>query len=642
MWPCMDAQLPHLHSGSSQTELVRGRRPRLAWRRLAFGAFLCATPWSARAADPLPYTVTLATTGIGPLDAALKGSLRLIALRARAPAGPFAVISRARQDVARLTEALESFGYYRSHATITVAGLALDDPALPDRLESRPADPPAPIAIAIETGPLFHLRHVALEGAVPRSAATAFTLRPGDPADAGHVLAACAAVQNALREDGYALSRVAAPDAVLVPAEQALDVTVRVTAGPRVNLGPITITGLHRVHETYVRRRLLIRPGELFRPSAIDAARQDLAAVGVFSGVVIRTSSSLDAAGTLPVMVDVAERVRHAVSFNVAYSTDLGGSAGATWTLRNVFGNAEQLNLSASITGLGGTDVTAVGYNASAQLLKPDFLRRDQTLQFDLSALKQSLDAYDQTAVIAGVTLTRKLSKLWTASVGLTAEQEQITQEGVVRDYTLVVVPLSAKFDSTGLTNPLDDALHGMRAALSAAPTQSFGSRSATFLVLQGSASTYFDFSSIGWTAPGRSVLAVRGLVGSAQGATSFDLPPDQRFYGGGSATVRGLKYQSVGPLFADDEPEGGAAIDAVGVEFRQRVWGQLGAALFADAAQVSSGNTPFEGTLREGVGAGLRYYTPIGPIRVDVAVPVNKPPNGDSFELYLGIGQAF
>jgi len=159
---------------------------------------------------------------------------------------------------------------------------------------------------------------------------------------------------------------------------------------------------------------------------------------------------------------------------------------------------------------------------------------------------------------------------------------------------------------------------------------------------LQGSASTYFDFSSIGWTAPGRSVLAVRGLVGSAQGATSFDLPPDQRFYGGGSATVRGLKYQSVGPLFADDEPEGGAAIDAVGVEFRQRVWGQLGAALFADAAQVSSGNTPFEGTLREGVGAGLRYYTPIGPIRVDVAVPVNKPPNGDSFELYLGIGQAF
>jgi translocation and assembly module TamA len=211
-----------------------------------------------------------------------------------------------------------------------------------------------------------------------------------------------------------------------------------------------------------------------------------------------------------------------------------------------------------------------------------------------------------------------------------------------VRDYTLVALPLTAKFDSTGLTNPLDDALHGVRAALSAAPTQSFGDRSATFLILQATASTYFDFSSIGWTAPGRSVLALRGLVGSAQGATAFDLPPDQRFYGGGSTTVRGFKYQSVGPQFPDNEPEGGAAIDAVGVEFRQRVWGPVGAAVFADAAQVNSGNTPFQGTLREGVGAGVRYYTPIGPIRVDFAVPVNKPPGGDSFELYLGIGQAF
>jgi translocation and assembly module TamA len=597
---------------------------------------------SANAADPLPYAVTLAKTGNAPLDAALAASLQLIVLRTRAPAGPFAVLSRARQDLPRLTAALEGFGYYRSHVTVTVAGLGLDDPNLPDRLEARPAAPPAPIAIKIETGPLYHLRRVALAGAVPRVGAAAFSLRPGDPAVAANVLAAAGAVLSALREDGYALATVDPPDAVLVPAEQALDVTVRVATGPRVDLGPITITGLHRVHDAYVRRRLLIRPGQLFQPSALDAARQDLAATGVFSGVIVRTAHALDAMGTLPVTVDVAERARHAISFNVAYSTDLGGSAGATWTLRNVFGNAEQLNLGATISGLGGTAETGVGYNATAQLLKPDFLRRDQTLQFDFSALKQSLDAYDQTAATAGVTLTRKLSKQWTASLGLSAQQEQITQEGTVRDYTLVALPLSAKFDNTGLVNPLDDALHGVRAALSAVPTQSFGARSATFFVLQGSASTYFDFASIGLGSPGRSVLALRGLVGSAQGAEAFDLPPDQRFYGGGSVTVRGFKYQSVGPLFADEEPAGGAAIDAAGAEFRQRLWGNFGAVVFADAAQVSSGNAPFQGTLREGVGVGARYYTPIGPIRVDVAVPLNKPPNGDSFELYLGIGQAF
>jgi translocation and assembly module TamA len=136
--------------------------------------------------------------------------------------------------------------------------------------------------------------------------------------------------------------------------------------------------------------------------------------------------------------------------------------------------------------------------------------------------------------------------------------------------------------------------------------------------------------------------VAVRGIVASAQGASQFDLPPDQRFYAGGSATVRGFKYQSVGPLFADNNPQGGAALDAATIEFRQRVWGNIGAAVFVDAGQVSAENAPFEGTLREGVGTGVRYYTPIGPIRVDVAVPLNKPPGGDSFELYLGLGQAF
>jgi translocation and assembly module TamA len=300
------------------------------------------------------------------------------------------------------------------------------------------------------------------------------------------------------------------------------------------------------------------------------------------------------------------------------------------------------LNLSASTTGLGGSDTTGIGYNATAQLLKPDFLHRDQTLEFDLGAIKQSLEAYDQTAATAGVILSRKLSKAWTISAGLTGEQEKIVQEEVTRHYTLVAVPLSGKYDGTGLANPLDDATHGVRAALSVAPTESLAHPEATFVILQGNVSTYVDLANLGLTRPGASVIALRGIVASAQGASQFDLPPDQRFYAGGSATVRGFKYQSVGPLFADNNPQGGAALDAATIEFRQRVWGNIGAALFVDAGQVSAENAPFQGTLREGVGTGVRYYTPIGPIRVDVAVPLNKPPNGDSFELYLGLGQAF
>jgi translocation and assembly module TamA len=130
--------------------------------------------------------------------------------------------------------------------------------------------------------------------------------------------------------------------------------------------------------------------------------------------------------------------------------------------------------------------------------------------------------------------------------------------------------------------------------------------------------------------------------LGSAGGASQFELPPDQRFYGGGSANIRGYKYQYVGPQFTDHHPQGGTAIDAATIEFRQRFFESYGAVAFVDAGQVGTGATPFQGPLRIGVGVGARYYTPIGPIRLDFALPLSRIPGGDSFEIYIGIGQAF
>jgi translocation and assembly module TamA len=580
-------------------------------------------------------------THVQALDAAISGSSQLLALRKKAPAGPFALVARARSDIGRIQAALRSFGYYQARIGIRIGGHGLDDVALPDLLGALPAGGTVAVAVDIDPGPRFHLRRVSLLGAVPLAGRSAFRLQPGQPAIAADVLGAGAAVLTALRQDGYAFAQVDPPVATEIDAAQALDVQFRVVAGPRVDIGPISFTGLVGVNESYVRQRLLVHQGQLYQPAEIEAARQDLASTGVFSGVTVRAAERPDQQGQVPLLFDLAERKRHAVTFTASYSTDLGASLGVTWSHRNLFGNAEQLNLSAAITGGGGVTKGA-GYDVTAQLIKPDFYRRDQQIEFDLGAIKQSLEAYDQTAVTAGTVLTRKLSRQWTVGIGLTGEQEQIVQEGVTRDYTLVALPLTGKFDSTGLFNPLDDALHGIRATLGATPTESVGDRNATFVILQGSASTYFDFAQFGIGRPGNSVLALRGLVGSAEGAGQFDLPPDQRFYAGGSATVRGFKYQGVGPLFRDDTPEGGAAIDSATIEFRQRVWGNIGAVAFLDAAQVDASSAPFQGTLREGAGLGARYYTPIGPIRVDVAVPLNAVPGGDSFELYLGLGQAF
>ena len=611
---------------------------------------------AARAADPVSYRTTLGPTGDASLDAALKGSSSLVSLQKTRAVSPFALAGRARADVGRLRTALESFGFYAGRITVTVAGHPADDPALPDILSALPAGSPAPITVAIDKGPLFHLGQVTLTlppgEALSASDQARFDLHPGQPAVASDVLAAQGRLQTALQEEGHAFATVQAPVAYLRPASRTLDIVFTAKEGPRVDIGAITLAGLRQVNPGYVARRLLVHQGQLYQPSRIEAARQDLASTGVFSGVGVNAAQALSPDGALPLTFDFTEAPRHTVALQAGYSTDLGGSAGVTWTHHNLFGNAERLELVALLTGLGGTSVNGLGYDVYADLLKPDFYQRDQSIDFRVEGLKQDLQAYNQTALLVRAVVDRKLSQAWSVSGGLGAEQERIIQEGVARSYTLAFVPLTVSYDGTGLVNPLDSPNRGVRVSLDATPTESLGSGSSGsgnnkggdsfFAILQGTAATYFDLHRVGLAAPGRSVIAVRAVVGSVQGATTFELPPDQRLYAGGSGTVRGYKYQGVGPLFADGNPEGGTAVDAGTVEFRQRIGKSFGFAAFADAGQVSSSSVPGSGTLRVGAGVGGRYYTAIGPIRLDVAVPLNKPPGGDSFELYVGLGEAF
>jgi len=595
-------------------------------------AVVCLTPAGAIGADPQPYTVALAPTGQSGLDGALQASSNLIGLRDKAPVAPFALILRAREDQERLQTALGSFGYYAGQVRIAIAGRALDDPGLPDMLEG--ASGSVPVTIAVEPGALFRLRHVTLTGGAAPEAHDALKLAPGDPAVAADVLAAQGRILDALRSHAHALAKVSAPVATLDPSAQALDVSFDVEPGPRVDLGPIAIQGLKQVDESYVRRRLEIHPGEPYDPAKLERARQDLAEQGVFSTVTLNQAGALDAQGQLPITLEVIERARHAVSANASYSTDLGASAGVTFTHRNLFGGAERLELGAAVTQLGGSESHSPGYNVTAALTKPDIWARDQSLRFNLQAIKEDLQAYDRTAFLAGVTLSRKLSEQWTVSAGLLGQQSHITQEGVTRDYTLLGVPLTAKYDSTGLEGLLEPT-HGIKASVTATPTASLLGGGGDFVILLATASTYFDFGTAG-----RSVLALRATAGTVQGASTFQLPPDQRLYAGGSGTVRGYKYQYVGPKFPDGRPTGGTALEAGTVEFRQR-FGAFGAAAFVDAGEVEAVDAP-RTALRVGAGVGARYYTAIGPIRLDFAVPLDRQHGDDTFEIYIGLGEAF
>lgn len=632
---------------------------------------------TARAADPQSYRVDLDPTGDGNMDATLRATSELLSLRGGAPVSPFGLIARARAEVERLKSVVESYGYYQSAVAIKIEGLGLNSPGLAEALMALPKGQEARVSVSFALGPLYHLRKVTIDGTIPESAAGSFTLQPGAPAVAADVLAAGARVLTTLQDQGYAFAKVDPPVAYEDQTLPVLDVSFHVDAGARVKIGEIRLVGLKRVHEKLVRRRLTLHSGQLYNPTAIEAARRDLSTLGPFAAISVELGTAADAGGGVPITFVLRERARHAVDVKTAYSTDLGGSGGITWTDRNVFGNAEQLKIAATVLNLGGSSATGIGYDTSAKFSIPDFGHRDQSLLISVGAIKQSLLAYDQKAITTGVTLNRKLSSVWSASAGVATSDEQISQEGDNYNYTLLMLPLGINYDSTNLASPLDDPTHGMRDSLNITPTLAIGHPNATFIISQIKLATYFDLHELGLGAQGRSVLAARALAGQASGAGEFSLPPDQRFYGGGSGTVRGFRYQGVGPLFCvkyyvpvpnqpcptDGNPIGGTAIVAGTLEWRQRFAQNFGGAVFVDAGEVSASLKPLPSDFRVGVGMGVRYYTPIGPIRFDVAVPTRRrtgqiytptdpktgaalpaqrEPSDDAFEIYIGLGQAF
>ena len=643
---------------------ARGVRGGGLWCLMAAALLALAAMPASNAAEQIAYRVTLAPTGDEAIDSTLAGTSDLLSLRGSSSISPFALIVRARTDEDRLKTVLDSFGYYRSKVSIKIDGKPLEDPGLADALNALAQGRESTVDVRFDLGPLFRLRRIDIEGALPPAMRGALGLKVGAPAVASEVLAGGSRLLAALQEHGYAFAVVDPPIAYEDSLLPVLDVTFHVVAGARVNIGDIDFVGLQRVHESLVRRRIRLRTGNLYSTAAVERARRDLLDLGVFSGVSVQLGAAPDDRGDVPIHFELRERPRHAVSLNTAFSSDLGGSGGIGWTDRNLFGNAEQLTVAGTATDIGGSATTGVGYDTSVKLLKPDFGHREQSLQFAIGAVKQSLQAYGQRAVTTGVTLNRKLSEVWSANIGLTTANETITTNpnetisatadptttpgGGKHDYTLIAVPFGVAYDSTNLRSPLDDPLHGLRGSASIAPTRSIGRLNASFMITQVKLAGYLDLHSLGLGVAGRSVIAARGLIGLAQGAGELSLPPDQRFYGGGSGTIRGYRYQSVGPQFylngqPDGNPIGGTAIMAGGLEFRQRFGKHFGAAAFIDGGQVSASLKPLPNVFRVGAGAGIRYYTPIGPIRLDVAIPTKGyGPQADHYEIYIGLGQAF
>jgi len=186
-------------------------------------------------------------------------------------------------------------------------------------------------------------------------------------------------------------------------------------------------------------------------------------------------------------------------------------------------------------------------------------------------------------------------------------------------------------------SNDILDPTRGWRFQIRAEPTWVMGDRQITYLKTQAQVSGYLPV-----TANDGTVLAGRLEVGSILGGAIPAVPADRRFYSGGGGSVRGFAYQAVGPRLSNNQPEGGLSLAEASFEVRRRITDKWGVVAFVDAGSVGLGQAPDFHTGSVGAGVGVRYNLGFGPLRLDIATPLN-PREGDSpVEVYISIGQSF
>lgn len=582
------------------------------------------------------YTVALPETGDAALDDAISRASALEQLRERAPVDAFGLVSRALAEADNMRDALRSEGYYNGSSSVTLAGEPANTPGLADRLAARGGREPIPVVVSVEKGPQYRLAPVLLRAqpaGAPIEAAGDPGLKEGDPAKAQPILDAQGRMTTALRDAGYAFADVQRRVTVDHDTRR-LEVTFLVAPGPRAYFAQPSVAGEQRTDSALLDRIVQRMEGEVYSQKAIDDMRRDLLSLGVFGTVRARAGERLDETGRLPMTFTVTERPLHAIGFGAAYETRYGPTFSTYWEHRNLFGGAERLRLEAEVNRLGTTgDTSDTGGRLAASLRTPWFAGRNQTLTFDVAALRERPDAYDRDAFTLGVLLERTVSQKLTYGFGPQVEFSRVTQDDVTTNYQLI--GLLGQVRWADVDSPLNPT-RGVRAALLVNPIYSLGESNA-FTRIRAQASTYLDVSG-----DKGSVLALRGVVGSIVGASYGGVPPDKRFYSGGGGSVRGYSYQSIGPRTADNEPAGGLSLVEGSIELRQRVSGPWGMAAFVDAGSVTRDPTPDFGNVKVGAGLGLRYLTGIGPIRADIAVPLNKERGDSAFGFYIGIGQAF
>jgi outer membrane protein insertion porin family/translocation and assembly module TamA len=526
------------------------------------------------------------------------------------------------------------------------------------------------ITIDIEEGEPVRVQRIVFEGldALPPAHRAALEsglpLKPGRPLDRALLQASRESALDELRDHGYPYASVKVSEAPGSSPRERI-VTLAADPGPLSKFGPIEIVGNRSVGDDVIRRQLTYRPGRPYRQSALQQSQRKLYSAELFEFVNIEPVRAEDKPPEVPTRVTVTEGKHRRVNFGVGYGTEEKARVMVDWRHVNFFGGARTAGVLARYSSLDR--------GVRLNLKQPYFF----SPQYDLNLAGQSwhsaepaftLDTNGGRATVTrqfrrgggpvfGTRSSTTLSFTYANELDRYSISNEALQDLSFRP-TLIALGLDPRtgtgkgtrsaisFDGgRNTTNNLLDAKRGYLVSTHVERAGKWLGGTYDYFEQTTEARYFHSF--------GKVVAAVQARAGSIEGFGDQEtaVPFFKRYFLGGATNLRGWGRFEVAPLSGGGLPIGGFSFLNFSTELRAPLRGSFGAVLFLDGGNVWS--NPWNvrlNDLRYDVGPGLRYQTPVGPLRIDLGyqlnpIPgllVNGAPQARRFRLHFSIGQAF
>jgi outer membrane protein assembly complex protein YaeT len=527
------------------------------------------------------------------------------------------------------------------------------------------------IALNIAEGEPIRVERIAFDGfeSLPDEHRTTLlarmSLKEGQPLDRASMQSSREAALDELRDHGHPYASVRVEDQP-GSSERLRVIAFKADPGPVAHVGEIEISGNTSVSDNVVRRQLTFKPGDLYQLSKLRESQRKLYGLELFQFANVEPLRIEERATVVPTRVTVTEGKHRRVNFGVGYGTEEKARAEVDWRHVNFFGGARTAGVQARYSGIDGG--VRLNFN-QPYLFSPRY-----SFGVTGQAWHTTEPAFTLDTRGGRVTVTRQFARgggqLFggrpTMTLALTYANEYENYEisnAALEDLSfrdeLIALGLDPRRGtgegqrsalildaSRNTTDNLLDAKRGYLASLHLEQAGTFLGGSYDYYELTGEGRFYQNVAN-------KMVLAVQFRGGSidAQGSPDVRVPFFKRYFLGGASNLRGWGRYEVSPLSGFGLPIGGTSFMNVSAEARFPVWNALGGVIFVDGGNVWTNSWDFDlGDLRYDIGPGLRYNTPIGPIRADLGYQINRIPgllvNGKAeprrFRFHFSIGQAF